>query len=117
MTWFRIDDTLPLHVKVVEAGNAAMGLWVRAGAWSAQQLTDGFVPHHIVRVLGQTAEVKRLVDSGLWTPVDGGYQFWQWGERQPSRSAVEARREADVQRKAEARREKARRHGFQSDTS
>lgn len=31
MPWFKVDDTLALHGKVVAAGNPAMGLWVRAG--------------------------------------------------------------------------------------
>jgi len=43
MPWFKVDDTLAFHAKVVAAGNAAMGLWVRAGAHSMQQLTDGFI--------------------------------------------------------------------------
>ena len=33
--WFKVDDNLALHPKVLGAGNAAMGMWVRAGSWSA----------------------------------------------------------------------------------
>ena len=98
MPWFKVDDTLPLNAKVVAAGNAAMGLWVRAGAWSAQQLTDGFVPAHMAAVLGTRAEARRLVDAGLWSAVDGGYAFHQWGERQPSGAQVIAQRKADAAR-------------------
>lgn len=98
MPWFKVDDTLAFHGKVVAAGNAAMGLWVRAGAWSMQQLTDGFVPTHIARQLGRAAEARRLVDAGLWTEKDGGYLFHEWTQRQPSRAKVHADREANAER-------------------
>jgi hypothetical protein len=103
VTWFRVDDTFPHHAKVMAAGNAAVGLWVRAGAWSMQQLTDGFIPTHVARSLGSAAEARRLVDAGLWLLVEGGYSFHQWGERQPLRSQVEADREAAKERMRVAR--------------
>ena len=56
MPWFRVDDTFSHHAKVMAAGNAAIGLWVRAGAWSMQQLTDGFIPTHVAKQLGSRAE-------------------------------------------------------------
>jgi len=103
MTWFKVDDTLAFHRKVVRAGNAAMGLWVRAGAHCSQQLTDGYVPTEIVAVLGTPAQAARLVKAGLWTEVDGGYQFHDWEAINPTRSDVEDRRRADAERKATAR--------------
>lgn len=95
MTWFRVDDTLAFHRKTVAAGNAAMGLWVRAGSWCAQQLTDGFVPTEIATTLGTAPQITRLVRARLWAEVEGGYTFHQWGEegRQPTRDEVETRRE------------------------
>lgn len=92
MTWFKVDDTLAFHSKVIAAGNAAMGLWVRAGAWSAQQLSDGWVPAHVAQTLGTPGEGRRLVSAGLWLPKDDGYQFHEWDERQPSRVEVMAQR-------------------------
>lgn len=105
MTWFKVDDTLALHAKVVAAGNAAMGLWVRAGSWSAQQLSEGFVPDHIAKMLGSRAEIQRLVDAHLWTREEGGYQFWQWADdgRQPTKQQVEADRAANRARQKRAR--------------
>ena len=52
MPWFRVDDNLGFHHKVIAAGNPAMGLWVRAGSVCASQLTDGFVPDHMIASLG-----------------------------------------------------------------
>lgn len=106
MPWFKVDDTLAFHAKVVVAGNAAMGLWVRAGAWSAQQLTDGFVPDHMVLMLGNRGQAKALVGAGLWVQGEGGYWFHQWAEngRQPTREEVETKREEWRNKKRQQRR-------------
>lgn len=98
MPWFKVDDTLAFHGKVVAAGNGAMGLWVRAGSWSMQQLTDGFVPHQIAKQLGTAREAARLVDQGLWIEKGDGYLFHEWGQRQPSRAKVHSEREANAER-------------------
>lgn len=98
MPWFKVDDNFALHPKVMRAGNEAIGLWVRAGSWAMQQLTDGFVPDDIVPILGTVKAAKRLVAVGLWLPVEGGYQFHEWVARNPSRSDLEAQREATRKR-------------------
>lgn len=88
MPWFRVDDTLAFHSKTLAAGNAAMGLWVRAGAWSMQQLTDGHVPANVAKQLGTKAEARRLCDSGLWDECADGYRFHEWDGRQPTAEDV-----------------------------
>lgn len=105
MPWFKVDDKLAFHAKVVAAGNPAMGLWVRAGSWSADQLTDGFIPDHMIASLGSVTQARRLVDVRLWEDAEGGYRFHEWSDdgRQPTRGEVEERREQDRIRKAEAR--------------
>lgn len=105
MTWFKVDDTLAFHAKVVAAGNPAMGLWVRAGAWAAQQLTDGFVPSHMVKSLGTPRQASTLVSAGLWVQADGGFRFHDWNdaERQPTRQEVEDKRQAWREKKREQR--------------
>jgi hypothetical protein len=99
MPWFSVEDNLPLHPKVTAAGNSAMGLWVRAGAWAMHQLTDGFVPDEIARTLGSAADARRLVKAGLWLETDGGFLFHDWLSRQRSKAQVEAEREAGRKRK------------------
>lgn len=105
MVWFRVDDSLPTHHRVIAAGNAAMGLWVRCGAWSMGQLTDGYIPDAVARMFGTEEEITRLLDVGLWTPEDGGYRFHAWAEdgtgtqRQPTRQEIEDKRRADRERK------------------
>jgi hypothetical protein len=98
MPWFKVDDTLAFHAKTVAAGNAAMGLWVRAGAWSMQTLSDGFIPTQIAQQLGTKREMQRLVDAGLWGKKDDGFVFHEWTHRQPSRAKVHADREANKER-------------------
>ena len=103
MTWFKVDDTLPMNAKVCAAGNAAMGLWVRAGAWCAQQLNGGLIPEHMAEAFGKPAEIRRLVEVRLWHKTDGGYQFHQWDDFQPSREKVLAERDASRERQRRAR--------------
>jgi hypothetical protein len=91
--WFKVDDGFAFHRKAIRAGNLALGLWVRAGSWSAQQLTDGHIPSDVVLALGGTPdEAVQLVAAELWD-VDGeGYCFRNWSDFQPSKEAVEADR-------------------------
>lgn len=108
MPWFKVDDTLAFHAKIVAAGNAAVGLWVRAGAWSAQQLTDGFIPDHIVKALGRVTEASQLVSNNLWSRVDGGYLMHDFHDYNPSRAEVEKDREDARQRMRRVREERSR---------
>ena len=87
-----VDDQLAINKKVAAAGNAAMGLWVRAGSWSQRELTGGFIPRHIARTLGTTAQAKSLVSCGLWLLVDGGYQFHDWDKHQMSVEEIKDRK-------------------------
>ena len=103
MPWFKVDDGLSDHPKVLMAGNAAMGLWVRAGAWSMKHLTDGFVPAAVVALLGNGREARALVTAGLWVDVEGGYRFHDWEGRQPSKEAVQRDRDAAAERQKRAR--------------
>lgn len=73
--WFKVDDKAHSHPKVIEAGNAAMGLWMRCGSWSGERLTEGFIPRKTARMFGTLGEIRRLVEAGLFLDVDGGYQM------------------------------------------
>lgn len=101
--WFKVDDALAFSSKVMLAGNAGMGLWVRAGSWSAAQLTDGFIPAHVALTLGSPDEAASLVSSGLWVEADGGYQFHDWDDYQPKKDDVLKEREDKRQRMADLR--------------
>lgn len=109
MVWFKVDDTFAFHEKCVAAGNPAVGLWVRAGSWCAQQLNDGFVPDHMIASLGTKGQAARLVAVNLWHREDGGFRFHQWGEdgRQPTREEVEEKRREWREKKRNQRRNSA----------
>lgn len=96
MTWFRVDDGLHSHKKAVRAGIPAMGLWVMAGSWCSDHLTDGFIPDYMALRLDRDAEefAARLVEAGLWIVAekggDKGWQFHEWTEQQPTREEAMA---------------------------
>ncbi|GAA1679621.1 hypothetical protein GCM10009745_24420 [Kribbella yunnanensis] len=107
VTWFKVDDAFAFHLKVIRAGNSAIGLWVRAGSWSAQQLTDGLVPADMVQALGgNLGDAEQLVTVGLWEESPGGYKFHDWHDYQPSKAEVESDRERARKRKQEWRENK-----------
>jgi hypothetical protein len=97
VTWFKVCDTANLHPKIVAASGEAIKMWVRAGSWAAQQLTDGFVPDHYVPVFGTHDLAAELVTVRLWSRDDerDGYQFHDWDHYQPSKAQIERRREND----------------------
>lgn len=98
MTWFKVDDKLHDHRKTRAAGKAAMGVWVLAGSWSADNLTDGFIPATILPRWGTKADATKLVKVGLWLvdEQDGesGWRFHDWEQAQPTRAQKLAEREA-----------------------
>lgn len=104
MTWFKVDDGFAFHPKAILAGNAALGLWVRAGAWCGANLTDGALPRHMIGTFGaQARDAKRLVKVGLWVETSDGYQFHEWADMQPSKAVVEEERAANRKRQKEWR--------------
>lgn len=113
MTWFKVDDGLHSHRKAVRAGVPAMGLWVLAGSWASDQLTDGWVPDYIAARLdpGQFEKhASALVKAGLWFPDehDGerGWWFHQWQDHQPSAKSVHEKRDAAKERMRRVRDER-----------
>ena len=98
--WFKVDDAFWSHPKVIQAGNAAIGLWLRCGSYSAQHLTDGFIPVAIARHIGSAGLARRLVDVGLWTTSEDpcGYVMHDWADYQPTRATWLARREGNAER-------------------
>ena len=93
MPYFRVEDSLAFHHKTMAAGNAAMGMWVRAGAWSMHSLTNGFIPDVMATSLGTQGQAQRLVAAGLWDRLPTGYAFHEWDGRNPSKDDIQHMRE------------------------
>ncbi|MGW5364453.1 hypothetical protein [Actinopolymorpha pittospori] len=99
MPWFKVCDTFAFNDKTVAAGNAAIGLWVRAGSWCAQNHNDGVIPKHMVTALGgSAATARKLVNVGLWEPTSDGYRFVEGEGAQATRQEVEQDRAAARER-------------------
>lgn len=117
MPWFRIDDKAHSHPKLIKAGNAALGLWLRCGAYAAQHLTDGVVPGVVAELYGTKPQAAKLVKAGLWhehghnclsgcpDPAPGDYVFHDFLEdgRNTSRARAEAERKKARDRQSKHR--------------
>lgn len=106
MTWFKVDDRLPMNGKAIQAG-AALALWTMAGAYAASQENDGFVPDYMATRLfpmeGQEW-AQRLVDVGLWEEGtrrhETGWWFHDWADYQPTSAHLRAERERRARNQA-----------------
>lgn len=107
MTWFKVDDGFARHRKTkalrrfgARVRSDALALWLLCGAECASAIgqggiVDGFVTDEdledIARPMAGAAlktACDALVEVGLWLRVDGGYQFHDWGDHQPTSMAV-----------------------------
>ena len=115
MTWFKVDDGMWRHPKVLRCSSLALGVWVRVGAYCADQLTDGLVSMETVYTVCPESKttvdraVAELVRRRLWEVVDDpdGRQFHDWADHQPTKAEVLARREMEREKKRKQRRDKA----------
>ncbi|MGW6741711.1 mucin-2 [Streptomyces sp. NPDC055025] len=116
MPWFKIDDKAHSHPKIMRAGNAALGLWVRCGSYAAQHLTEGIVPGVVAQLYGTAPQAKKLVKADLWherghscgrcpQPGEGDYVIHDFLEdgRNTSRAKHEAERKKARDRQAKHR--------------
>lgn len=116
MPWFKIDDSAHSHPKFMRAGNAALGLWLRCGSYSAQHLLEGFVPKDVVKPFkGTPAQVQKLIEAGLWHEAGhdcarcpqpaGGYMIHDFfeGGRNTTRAQHEANKKGAAERAAKSR--------------
>lgn len=131
MAWVRLDDSFAQHPKVMAAGPLALAMQVAGLCYCNRNLTDGFIPWAVARtllsweMLGPDQEryrisvtddthteeidsdyvIKRLVETGLWEEVPGGYQIHDYLQYQPSKAKVMAERAAAQERMARRRKE------------
>jgi hypothetical protein len=109
LPWFKIDDGFWSHPKTLQLSDGAQALWMRAGSWSMDHLTDGFVPDFALPVLrAKPRYVNELRAVSLWFSTKDGNQFHDWDKYQPTKEQVESDRDAAAERKRKSR-EKSRR--------
>lgn len=97
MSWFKCDDGLGNHPKVMALDAKllpAMGLWVMCGVYASKHLTDGFVPRKVVRMYDGDKMAKALEEAGLFKPAPGGWLIHDYLDWNPSKEQVLAMRAA-----------------------
>jgi hypothetical protein len=112
MPWFQMDDGTDTESRVMQAGTAAFGLYARCGVWVARNLTDGFVPAEVAALYGTREWIDKLVATGLWSRVDGGFGMPDFLEKHknPSAEKIASMKAAAADRQARMRdRSKSRR--------
>lgn len=102
MPWFNVDDSFWSHPKFLAVNFAARGLWVSAGSWCAQNLTDGWLPDAALPMLAMGQDVSTLVAeleaAALWLRGVGGWQFKDWTDCNKPREWHEKQREMNRER-------------------
>jgi hypothetical protein len=105
--WVKLDVGYFSHPKVVGLHPSAKLLHIASILWSAEHLTDGYVPsralHRLVTIASlhtqhRATYARWLVDAGLWDECDpsiGGWIVHDFAEHNHSstRAAVEHSRE------------------------
>ena len=108
--WFKVDDKLHDHPKVhrlLEDGHVeALGLWLVAGSWCGDQLSDGLISGYVLARWSETWRdlAAQLVAADLWEEVEHNgrphWRFHDWLDYNDSREKVEADRHAAKMRVA-----------------
>lgn len=90
-SWFRVDPGAVFDKKVEAAGNEAFGAWVRAGAWSAGNLTDGHIPRATAHKIAPPRVWARAIAAELVEATDVGYQIHDYLDWNPSADEVRSK--------------------------
>jgi len=99
VTWAKVDDRLHRHRKARRARAEAMGVWVMALSYCADNLTDGALDEDELKGLLEgdwrlaRRAANRLVEVGLWERTETGFLFHDWPDYQAMRADVLANRE------------------------
>ena len=112
MSWFKVDDSFYDHPKFLDVPNAAVGLWVKAGAWCGKHLTDGIIPESQVKLFkGTKTQILALTSARIWSEErsENGakvFRFHDWNEYQPTREQKIKEREEASERQRKFRERK-----------
>lgn len=90
--WARLDDNFHAHPRTLMAGFDANGLYARALSYCAGYLTDGFVPNEWVDGQGARKLAVKLVETGFFEAIEGGYLVIGYLDHNPSREEIESER-------------------------
>lgn len=104
MTWTKLDDGFWSHPKVLTAGNAAAGAYVRMLAYIGDHNLDGYVDDAAAKVIANAAQLRKLEECRLIERQGNGWLIPGYLEYNPSREQVKKERERSRERMAKLRR-------------
>jgi hypothetical protein len=106
MGWVRLDDQLYANAKVVACPPDAFKLFIMGLTWVSSNLTDGYLPSHIVKFLSSPRSYLKLSETlvrvGLWDKVseEDGWRVHNYLTYNPSEQEVKARKKGVADRVA-----------------
>ena len=98
--YIRVMTDIWGHPKTAMAGNAAMGVWLRAAAW-VREYGDGnaVIPTSVLASFSTPKNVENLVFSGFFVAEKNGFRLHDFWDYQASASAVSAGDVAESKRR------------------
>jgi hypothetical protein len=94
VSFLRIDDNVPHHRKILQAGPHASWLWLCGIAYCQRMKSDGFIPIEAMPMIG-VANWKKYagicITSGLMHKVEGGYEIHDYLDHNASADEREER--------------------------
>jgi hypothetical protein len=90
LTWVKLDDRMPEHVKVASLGDRAFRAHIEALCYCAGSLTDGFIPEAVAKRRTWTRSAVELVAAVLWETTEGGWLIHDYLEHQRSKESARA---------------------------
>lgn len=114
MAWIRYESGILAHMKwqgiPASVRPDVLALHVAFSGYSADYLTDGFVPLDMHAELAKKAGLRRrkvalswATKQGLFEPREGGVQIHDYLDYNPSKEEVKERRRLEVEKKKRAR--------------
>lgn len=106
--WFKVCDKSTFHRKIVAAGNAAVGAWVRMGALCSLQESDGYIDDATARIIASDEELTKLREAGLIEPASGGFVIHDFLRYNPTHKQLASKRKSALKRMQSVRANKTR---------
>lgn len=109
MSWFRVDDSLPTHRKVLSIPRGrrrreCVGSWTICGAWCSANNTEGLIPKPALIDLDIPQKVADdLVAAGLWRDEVSHYRMHDYLDYNPTAEQVAKARTDAAERQRRAR--------------
>jgi hypothetical protein len=102
MDWYKQRVGYYFELPMVDAGEEAEVLHLRAKSYAAHIESGGYIPLRALPLITPRRPQQRadkLVEVGLWELTAGGYRIVDWDEDQAELEALAGRRRADRERK------------------